>query len=95
MVSKWDTDNDGIISRAEFRKEVKLLVPNAIASEIDDLFDSLDDDSGGTLPARASRAQSTFDKCDCCASNVPHNLLAGSLDIEEIKQTMKKLQAAA
>ena len=30
MVSKWDTDNDGIISRAEFRKEVKLLVPNAI-----------------------------------------------------------------
>ena len=131
MVAKWDSDADGMISRAEFLKEVKVLVPNAIASEIDDLFDSLDDDGGGQTRARkrlgrTSSAAAAAALLRCCVAAllpllIPHHptlpspqhrastslcpptpassrrmsVGTGSLDIEEIKQSMKKLQAAA
>jgi Ca2+-binding EF-hand superfamily protein len=49
LVSKWDVNNDGLLSRQEFVSNVLKLVPNAVQTEVDDLFDQLDEDGGGEL----------------------------------------------
>jgi Ca2+-binding EF-hand superfamily protein len=49
----WDMDGNGLISKAEFRKAIRLLAGSAIPrEEIDGLFDSFDKDKGGTIDAR-------------------------------------------
>ena len=47
VVKQWDADRDGFISRSEFVKEVSQLLPNTVSTEIEDLFHSLEDSSGG------------------------------------------------
>lgn len=49
IIQKWDTSGDGVISKEEFRSNVKKLGLVAANIEIDGLFDQLDDDGGGTL----------------------------------------------
>lgn len=41
IISKWDADHDGFISRHEFKGGVLKVVPNAAEEEVDDLFDSV------------------------------------------------------
>ena len=41
IISKWDADHDGFISRHEFKSGVLKVVPNAAEEEVDELFDSV------------------------------------------------------
>ena len=49
LVNKWDPSGDGEVDKAEFRHHVLDIGLQAEAEEIDELFNSLDDDGGGTL----------------------------------------------
>ena len=49
VVTKWDKDGDGTISKEEFREQVLELGVQGEPSAIDDLFDRYDDDGGGEL----------------------------------------------
>lgn len=58
LVLKWDDSGNGMIEKAEFRKHVAVLMgiekqleKVAPGGEIDQLFDELDDDHGGSLDA--------------------------------------------
>ena len=49
LFRQWDEDNDGTISKAEFRKAMPLLGLDVPKKEIDRLFDSWDLDRSGSL----------------------------------------------
>ena len=49
LVMLWDKNGNGEVDKGEFRKSVKGMGVEAPTHEIDELFDSLDDDGGGTL----------------------------------------------
>jgi len=49
VVTKWDKDFDGSVSKTEFRTCVGEMGVTAEAAEVDALFDSLDADGGGDL----------------------------------------------
>lgn len=49
LVNAWDPSGDGIVSRDLFRTQVIKLGLEGGADELDELFDSLDEDGGGTL----------------------------------------------
>lgn len=51
IIIKWDPSNDGSVDKKEFRENVKELGVKASDDEIDALFDSLDEDGGGSLGA--------------------------------------------
>ena len=46
---EWDEDGDGCVSRHEFRRAMPMLGLRASRDEIDELFDSLDQDNSGTI----------------------------------------------
>lgn len=49
LVAKWDTDNDKSVSKKEFREHVAELGVVGTREEVDALFDTYDDDGGGSL----------------------------------------------
>ena len=113
VLSKWDVDRDGCISRDEFCREVKKLVPRAVEGEIDELFDTLDVCTAtlplpptlfpAPMPARCDGSSATKapTRIDAFWNRLSPGTMAwqedsgGSLDIEEVKASLKKLQAAA
>ena len=48
LINSWDA-TEGDVSQAQFRKNVRGLVVDATAEEMDELFSSIDLDGGGTL----------------------------------------------
>ena len=46
---EWDEDGDGCVSRHEFRRAMPMLGLRASGDEIDELFDSIDQDNSGTI----------------------------------------------
>ena len=51
IVAKWGGGKSGEISQGVFRKQVFALGVQAADEEVDELFNSIDDDGGGTLDA--------------------------------------------
>ena len=49
LLTEWDTNDDGQISKKEFRKGVQALYPTAPPSEVHALFDSYSANSSGTM----------------------------------------------
>ena len=49
ILIKWDTGGDGEISKSEFRKHSRNLGVVASTADLNECFDSIDEDGGGTL----------------------------------------------
>ena len=49
LFQAWDEDQDGKVSKREFRRAVKLLGLSASKEDVDGLFDSFDPDGSGTI----------------------------------------------
>ena len=60
IVKAWDPANTGEVPKADFRAHVTKLGLQAEAWELDELFDSLDQDGGGTRSTRLKRWDSPF-----------------------------------
>ena len=56
LAQQWDPKKSGEISRAVFVKQILALVPLAVQSEVNQLFDSLDQDGGGALDKEELKA---------------------------------------
>lgn len=71
IVTLWGGP-DGQIDKGEFAAEVSELGLNASRAEMDELFESLDDDGGGTLDmAEMKKAMRTLiDECDAVRDNI-------------------------
>ena len=56
LFEAWDENGDGKVSKREFRRAVALLGLRAPKKDVDDLFDSFDPDSSGTIEFREINA---------------------------------------
>ena len=52
LFREWDEDNDGLVSREEFRRALPLLGLHASTAQFDELFDEFDVDKGGSISFR-------------------------------------------
>ena len=49
LFKKWDEDDDGAVSKKEFRRAIKTIGFDAPREEVDRVFDSIDEDGSGTI----------------------------------------------
>ena len=56
VLKDWDAKNRGEFLKAEFRLNLRNCGLNATSAEADELFDSWDDDKGGTLDLKELKA---------------------------------------
>ena len=52
LFREWDVNNDGVVSKDEFRRAIPMLGLHAHGDQIDDLFAEFDIDHGGTISFR-------------------------------------------
>ena len=65
LFREWDTNNDGVVSKKEFRLRMPLLGLDASKEAIDDLFDKFDPDGSGEIKyAELRRLLSKRSDCD-------------------------------
>lgn len=96
IVREWDVMSSGEISRVEFRKALrdpKLGVPAVLANvdQIDALFDSLDEDHGGTLDVHEMKAALKMFKARAKARRNEEQMAAGLVDT--CRQRLSQIEA--
>ena len=89
-VSQWDTSGDGELSKVEFRQNVMALGMEASAHEVDDLFDDLDSDGGGSLDL--NEVKRAFKKLQDQAENKKQALREKGIDYVESLGRMQTAQ---
>ena len=68
LIRSWDPNGDGDVSKMEFRQNVRKLINKPDVKEVDALFDTMDEDKGGSLDTSELKAALKKWQTDAAAS---------------------------
>jgi len=93
VVSQWDKDGDGTVDKKEFRQRVLALGVKADPSEVDSLFDKLDESGDGELDIEEMKVTLTRLRESCGKGN--EDMEAQISKVAKLGKVAKKAQVVA